>query len=216
MNTYCSDRDILALEPVLFLGSGRTGHKLASGSDASISQTTLSSPSSDFQAAGIQPGMVLTTYDASASEGRSCEIVSVDSASQLTVSVLRASLDDQPVAPAPGGTSFFIRTFGPQITAVEASLVERLRTQSESRSPDPASFVDSAQLRMIVAFGTVATVFLSMAVAATPADANWTKAQHYRGEFRRLQIGLRLSCDLDGDGIAESTRALGDVNLRRV
>ena len=216
MSGSCEDRDLLSIEPCVFLSGGFPGQQLVSGSDGVISGTTFTSSGSNFLSAAVAPGMVLTVYSTIPSEGSAYEIISVDSATTLTVSVLRAGTEAEAVAP-PSGTSlhFYVRTFSPQVQAAYATLSEKLRQMAEVAGVASADFADSAQLRTTIAHGSLSAIFVARAENAAPHDANWIKAEYYRGQFRRLQLQLRLAVDADGDGIAEQTRTLGNVTLRR-
>ena len=160
--------------------------------------------------------MVLCTYTTTAAEGSAYEVVSVDSPTTLTVSVLRADTGGAAVPPpAQSGVSFHVRTYSAQIHTVSAAMGEKLRQMAEVSGVAAADFAESAQLRLTAAYGTLAEVFVARADNAQPSDANWTKAQHYRQLHRNLQLQLRLVADTDGDGQAEQTRTLGNVTLRR-
>ena len=219
MTQFCDDRDLLCLEPNVFLNTGRPGQKLAAGSDGALSVTTFSSAGADFVSACVAPGMVLVISPGAVGQVLA-EIVSVDSATALTVSAMRADAEAPlipPPSPAvPTDLAFHVLSFVAQIRAISSSLAERLRQASEVAGVAPAQFADSAQLRQAVAHAVLGTVFVSRAEDAVPADANWAKAQHYREEYRRLVLTLRLSVDADGDGVAEQTRTLGHINLRRI
>ena len=92
----------------------------------------------------------------------------------------------------------------------------KLKELSEATGIAGADFADSEQLRITTAYGVLAGIFLAQADNARPHDANWIKAEFYRTEFRRAQNQLRLVVDSDGDGIAEQTRTLGNVFLKRI
>ena len=217
MNDFCLDRDLLALEPSVFLGTALAGQNLLAGTDGAIEVTTFSSESSDFQAAGVESGGVLCVYTTTPSEGLAVEIVSVDSATELTISVLRPDSLGTPTPPPPGDKlRFHIRTYKPQIRCLSESLAEKLRSMAEVHAVGTADFADSAQLRIATAHGALSAIFVARAENAADNDANWIKAQFYRSEFARLQSQLRLAVDADGDGVAERTRTLGNVNLRRL
>ena len=216
MNAYCHDRDLLSIEPVLFLGGGFASQELAAGKAAELAGTIFTAAGADFQAARIETGMILTAHTGIPAEGRVWEIISVDSPATLTVSVLRANATADLVAPAPaGGLSYRIRTYAPQIAAVSAAMGEKLRQMAESQAVATADFADSTQLRLAAAYGVLADVFVARAADGEADDANWIKAEHYRRLHRGLQLQLRLVADVDGDGAAERTRALGNVTLRR-
>jgi len=214
---FCQDRDLLCIEPIVFLSGDAIGRRLIGGGDGAISGTTFTSAGSNFISSGLEAGMVLCTYDAIPAEGLAWEILSVDSATALTISVLRATTEDPAVAPPAGtGLSFYVRSFSPQTQSVSATLAEKLRQLAEVAGIASADFADSAQLRVTTAHGALAGVFLARADNARPHDANWIKAEFHRAEFLRCQEQLRLAVDLDGDGVAEQTRTLGNVYLKRV
>jgi hypothetical protein len=217
MNEFCQDRDLLALEPAIFLGGSFVTQQLIGGSDGVSSGTTFTSAGSNFGSAGVQAGMVLTVYDTAASEGNAFEIISVNSATALTVSVLRADPSLPPVAPKISGRSFFIRTFRPQIQGVSRTLAEKLKQFSEIyRIPaEKVAFADPAQLQLTTACGALPGIYLARAASATADDANWLKSEHYRQEFVRLQSQLRLTVDAGAGGCRQQTHTLGNVLLRR-
>jgi hypothetical protein len=215
--SFCQDRDLLCIEPIIFLSGGAAGRQLVIGSDGVISGTTFTSAGSDFVSAGLEAGMVLCTYDTIPAEGRAWEILSVDSATTLTISVLRVDADAPAVAPPAGtGLSFYVRSYGPQIQNVSDTLAEKLRQLSQVAGIASADFADSVQLRVTTAHGALAGLFLARADNARPHDANWIKAEFHRAEFLRCQDQLRLAVDTDGDGVAEETRTLGNVYLKRI
>lgn len=217
MSDFCQDRDLLSIEPGVFIGGGFPSQELISGSDGVISGTTFTSSASNFTAACVEAGMVLCTYTTTAAEGSAFEIVSADSTTSLNLSVLRAGLEAASVAPPAGSNlHFYIRTFGPQIRTVSAALSEKLRQIVEVSGVDAADYADSAQLRITAAHGALAAIFVARSENAVSSDVNWIKAQYYHDCFRRLQLQLRLAVDADGDGLAERTRTLGNVTLRRI
>lgn len=215
MNEFCQDRDLLGIEPGLFLTAGPAGSQLIAGSDGQLEGTTFSS-AADFSAAGVEAGIVLTVTATIPSEGRAYEIISLDAPGQLTISVLRADAGDAAIAPPAGeNLSFCVITYKPQIRRVCDSLAEKLRALAEATPVAAEAHVDSAQLRLTAAYGVLATVFLAKAESPNPADPHWAKADRYQQEFVRMQMQLRLAIDADGDGFAERTRTLGNVTLRR-
>jgi len=216
MSNECEDRDLLAIEPVLFTAGGFESQHLLSGSDGVISGTAFTSVAGNFVTAGIRPGMVLCVYTASPAEAKAYEIVSVGSAHSLSVSVLRGDEQADPVAPPPGtALKFFVCSFGPQIAAAVEALEAKLRLVSEAAGIAPADYVDSPQFRQAAALGAIAAIFTARAANTGDSDANWVKAEHYRQQHIAAVSAVRLAKDADGDGYAESTRTLGHVSLRR-
>ncbi len=217
MDPFSQDRDLLAIEPMVFLSDADVGQLLSAASDGMISGATLTSASSDFVAAGISAGMVLVTYAATPADGRAYEVVSVDSATALTISVLRSDPAGSAIAP-PAGTdlTFAIRSFGALTADLSATLAEKLRLAAESAGIASVDFADSAQLSRTTTYGVLASLFIARAQQANATDANWAKATYYRQQYEAMQLALRLSVDADGDGTAEETRTLGNIQLRRL
>ena len=216
MTQFCQDTSLLALEPVVYLDPAEVCRAIAVGTDATLAGTTLSDPAADFISAGVAAGMVLCAWTIAPSEGDAWEIASVDSATQLTVSVLRADAEGDAIAPpAATGLSYAVRTLAPTIVDISATLGERMRWAAETGGISTVDFADSAQLASTTACGVLAAVLVSRAGAASSHDANWVKAEHYRSRYQAMQLQLRLAVDADGDGVAEQTRTLGNVTLRR-
>lgn len=214
---FCQDRDILCIEPVVYQGQATAPIcQPASGTDGEITASTFTSLSADFVASGVQAGMVLCTTATIISEGSVWEIVEVVSATQLTISALRASAN-APVISAGNvsGPRYYVRTLAAVIEQVGSEMSERFRRLGESGGVQPADFADSKALAVAAAFGVLSRVYRGMADASS-GDVRWLKAEHYAGEYERMCGRLCLSVDADGDGIAEQTRALGNVRLKRV
>lgn len=215
MNNECTDRDLLAVEPILYVGGGLPAQVLAAGADGEIADGVFTREAADFVAAGVEEGMALCVWATTASEGAAYEVVGVRSPTQLAVSLLRADRDVPPLSPPDqSGLSFRVQTFVPQIRGVAAALAEKLRQLAEAAGVEFAGFVDSSQLRQVIVYGALAGIFAARA-ASPAAEVNWIKAEHYRRMFREAQAQLRLAVDADGDGMAEQTRSLGHVTLRR-
>ena len=216
MNEYCTDRDLLGIEPIVFLGGGFPCQELAGGQGGQLSGTTFQAAAGGFVSAGIKAGMVLCTYKTTPAEGSAWEIVGVLSPTQLSVSVLRADVGG-PVTPPKVGSDllYHVRTYACQFANVSAALGEKLRQISEVAGVAPADYARSVQLRLAAAYGALTEIFVARADNAEAYDANWLKAQHYRQLSREAQMRLRLVSDDDGDGRAERTRSLGNVTLKR-
>ncbi|MFA6133384.1 MAG: hypothetical protein WC869_05130 [Phycisphaerae bacterium] len=217
MTEFCQDIDLLAIEPRIFLTATPPGITLAQGTGGTLAGTSLLAETAGFVEAGVEAGMVLVVHSGNSAEGQAYEIVTVNGPTQLTVSALRAERGQPLIPPSmASGASFCVRTFKPQIHLVCEALAEKLRRMMEASPVTSANFEDSAQLRQAAAIGTLGTLFFALAESAAPSDPNWAKAECYRSQFAQLQSRLRLAIDLDGDGVAEETRTLGHITLRRI
>lgn len=217
MNTITHDRDLLRLEPVLFLGGAAASRTLIAGNDGALVGTTFTSPGSDFALADLAAGMVLCTWADAPEEPTAVEIVSVDSATQLTVSVLRESPDSDPVAPPAGsGLGFLVQSYRPEIRQAADQLAHLLSRSGETLRQDPPTFCDAAALRETIAVGALATIFSARSGNGGQTDSAGIKAQRYRREWLAARTRLRVAVDTDGDGLPDETRTLSHVTLRRI
>lgn len=216
MSEFCQDINILAVEPVAFLGGFfPPGIQPAGGNAGNISGILFTDINAAFVSAGVKAGMVLVTTQTIAEEGSAWEVISVDSETQLTISALRSKGLLTPLPPGDDSDlTWFVRSFIPQIAMVSAELSERFRRHSEAVGVEAEDFAESSELIASTASGVLAKVFRSAATAGK-GDVNWLKAEHYSSEFEKLTGRLRLAVDVNGDGTAEQTRCLGNVRLRR-
>lgn len=217
MDTSCTDRDLLVIEPIVFTVACPPAQRIAVGSGGQFCGTTFSAAGVDFQAAGVAAGRVLATWSESPAEAAAWEVLSVEAPGELTASVLRASRESvASPPPAQQNVNFAVISYAAQIQDVAVSLAEKLRLLQEAGGIKPANFCDSEQLRIATAYGALAEIFTGRAVHQADQDVNWAKARHYRQLFSTAQLQIRLAIDADADGIAEQTRTLGNVSLRRV
>jgi hypothetical protein len=217
MNPTTQDRDLLCIEPTIFLGGGFASRTRIAGNDGQLSSTAFTAPTADFIQAGLAAGMVLCTWADAPEEPSSLEIVSVDTATSLTVSVLRESPDGEPIAPPAGASlGFFVRSYRPEIVRASQELAALLSRDGEARRQDVPAFLDAADLRETVAAGALAKIYAARTEGAAEGDAEWIKARHYRRVWEAARSRLRVAVDTDGDGLADETRTLSHVTLRRI
>ena len=217
MANFSSDVDILKYEPVLFGELYLPGQILVSGTGGTLSGTSFTKTGEDFVSAQVSAGGVIYLESADGTLDGGYEIVSVDSATQLTVSVVRSSSSDSAVAPPAGSDiSYRVSTFGPQASEVGFQLTEYFGI-----SPgDPASeidvddILDEDVLRRASVFAVISGVYATL--ASKEQDENfWKKSLHYQKLFEKARERCRLGIDADSDGIAEITKLGASVRLIR-
>ena len=98
MKSFSSDADLLRHETILFGDLHLRVQVLASGTAGTVTGTSFTVPDASFISAGIEPGHVVFLLRAGMIDGF-YEVVSVDSPTQLTVSVLRDDRNGPPKAP---------------------------------------------------------------------------------------------------------------------
>ena len=140
------------------------------------------------------------------------EIVSVDSATQLTVSILRGDETAIPIPP-PAGTdvTYRISTFTPQANETMLALIQYFGLKPD----DSASLIEPNELRQASVFAVLASVYATLADNAETNELFWKKSLHYQTLFERTREILRLSIDTDGDSVADDVKQGGSIRLVR-
>jgi len=217
MAKFSNDVDVLKYEPVLFGELHLPGQVKASGESAALNGTTLTAIGADFPAAGIEAGCVIHLKSADGTLDGAYEITSVDSATQLTVSVVRSDLSDTPVAP-PAGTdiSYRVCTYAPQATEAGFRLTEHFGIQpgNPTSSITVEDIVDTEGLRRVSTYGVISRVY-AMWASQERGGCFWRKSLLYGQLFEKARQRCRVSVDLGTDGAADLTRIGGASRLVR-
>ncbi len=217
MVCFSRDVDILRYEPVLFGELYLPGQVVSTGSGGVLSGTTFTASGADFVSAGVAAGGV--AYFLS-DDGVVCgvyEIVSTDSATQLTVSVVRGDSDASAVAP-PAATSvtYRIATFDPQAAEVGFQLTEYfgIAPGNGESDVDADDILDTDVLRRASTFAVIASVYAMMASRAGQ-DQLWEKSRHYQRLFEKARERCKVVIDIGGDGVGDMVRTGGCGRLVR-
>jgi len=217
MVRLCNDIDILKYEPALSGELHLANQVLSAGSGGELAGTTFTATGADFVTAGIEPGGVIYLRSADGILDGAYEIVAVDSATQLCVSVLRADSESDPIAPPAGSDiSYRISTLRPQSAAVSLRMTEYLwikpgQTISDFSAED---ILGSEAIRGVCAAGVIATAY-KMLAGNENDEQLWNKGLHYEQLFAKGMERCRVALDKDGDGVADSMRFGGCGRLIR-
>lgn len=208
MVTFSNDADILKYEPILFGELHLPWQVLAAGTGAGLSGTTLTAGGADFIAAQVQAGSVVYLQSADGSLDGAYEIVSVDSSTQLSISVVRADSTDTAVPP-PSATdiSYRINTFGPQAAEVGFQLTEYfgISPGNPASDIDAGDILDTSVLRLASVFAVISSVY-AMLAGKTRDQNYWSKSLHYQKLSTKARGRCRLSIDVGTDGLADVTK----------
>ncbi len=217
MVSFSNDVDILKYEPILFGELHLPGQVLAAGSGGTLSGTTFTASGADFVSAQVSAGGVIYLQSADGSLDGAYEIVSVDSATQLIVSVVRSDSDDAVVAPlAATDVSYRIGTFGPQASEVGFQLTEyfAIKPGNPASDIDVEDVLDADVLKRASVFAVISSMYAMLASKAE--DENfWRKSLHYQKLFEKARERCRLSIDVGSDGVADVTIVGASVRLVR-
>lgn len=217
MTKFSNDSDILKYEPALFDELHFPAQVLAQGVGGVVSGTTLTADGADFLNSGISGGCVVYLHTADEKLNGPFEIVSVNSATTLTISVIRAD-ESAPAVPPPWGSDVFYRisTFDPQANIAAFALTEYFGIQPGSgASPITVSdILDIRVLRQASVFSVISTVYAALA-GKENSEQFWAKSKYYKDCFKEARSRLRLSIDKNSDGTIERTSLGGSVRLVR-
>jgi hypothetical protein len=219
MNSFSNDVDILRYEPSLFGDLHFAGQVLTSGSDGQVQGTTFNAADADFVAAGIAAGMVIYLQSADDAVNGAFEIVSTDSTTQLTVSIVRADRQDGAIAlRSADNVNYRICTYQPQSSEVFLQLTQHfgLRPGAADGVYGADDILESGVLRQLSAYGVLSMIFASLAGRSADKEENfWKKGRYYRQLFEKALQRCRVCIDLGKDGIADSARSGASVRLLR-
>lgn len=209
--TFSNDQHLLRFEPLLLSEIDWPEVTVIDLTDAVTTGTTLTSATADFEDAGVQPGMIGILSVASV-----IEIISVDAAGQLTVSRPRANDDADALPPGDGSAqALTIRSFEAIRTVVSQHIQDRLLGASDELAAE--QIVVNDQLKAAESLGVLSTVYRIAAEdeSSSNPDNQRLKATYYSQQFKQKLNQLRVAFDLDGDGVADGFRDLGNIRYIR-
>ena len=208
---FATDVDLLHWEPALFREAAPAAQLLLAGT-GDLAATTFTLAGGSLLDAHIGPDQVITV---SGSLAGSYPIVSVDSDTQLTLSVLYEGLSAAEGAPAPTppgdavALAYAIRSFWPQRKVVSDLIAHAAGLEAG------ATILNHAELRRPCVLGTLQMIYSALAAAAaTPAPLT-ARADLYERLYRRALRCVHVQIDTDNDGRPEICRTLGDIKLIR-
>jgi hypothetical protein len=215
--TFCTDIDLLHWEPNICRDAAFASQTLIGGT-GDLAGEVFTIASGSFAAAHVTADMVIVLTGGTAG---SYPIVSVDGATQLTISVLYDGLfptSGDPI-PSPPGTAndltYAIRTFWPQRRIIS----EMILTAAGLDPGDAAAgdkVLNPAALKRACALGTLHLIYSALAAVAEDPGDFAARTATYERLYRRALGAARVELDLDGDGRLDATRTLGVVEFARV
>lgn len=208
MVSFSKDVDILKYEPVLFGELHLPWQVLAEGTGGTLSETTFTADDADFNAANVSAGGVIYLHSADGALDGGYEIVSVNSETQLSISVIRPDSQVDAIAPpAANNLSYRISTFAPQANEVGLQLTEYfgIRPGNPTSYYDIDDVLDTDVLKQASVFAVISSVYATLAGKAD--DENfWKKSLYYQKLFNSAKGRTRLSIDLGSDGVVDVTQ----------
>jgi hypothetical protein len=219
MELFSNDVDLLKFEPGLFNGSVFTGQVLCKGANGVLAGTSFTASGESFISKGVEAGGVIYLQSLDGMMNAAYEIVSVTSATQLVVSVVRGD-SEQAAIPVGNATGLIyrIQTFAPQ--AVEAMLELTtwlgLRPGVAEARYGTGDIFNIRSLHLLGVYRVMVMIFGTLYGTDEDLDSVYLKKRdNYLALYNELLGRVRVALDSDGDGVAEKVIAGGSVRLVR-
>jgi hypothetical protein len=217
MIKFCNDIDIAKYEPVLFGELHLPWQVHIFGDYGEINGTSFSASGADFVSADVEAGDVIYLHSSDGTIDGVYEIVSVDSATELTISVIRSDEEADAVAP-PAGTGIYYRvsTFEAQIVEAGLRLTEYfgIGPGKAGSEIEAENIIDAEVLKPAAVFLVLSSVYAMLASNATNENF-WAKSLHYRKLFEKARARCQVCIDTDGDGVADLTLDGSSIRMSR-
>ena len=214
-----SDRDLLTIEPSMFVDAQGEGTLLSEASDGSVTRSNrkLLSLSSDFIVDGITTSHVIVVMYP-VNDNQVLEITSVSTATSLLVSRIRAQPGDPAIKPQDGSAlPIKIITFQRAIDEAQAWVLGALGMVDSGQIDDldENDITNPEDVKRMIASLTIARVFAG-AAASAPTDAGLAaRSALYSTQAKAIAHQTRALIDLDGDGLPDATRRIDVLSLAR-
>lgn len=208
---YATDTDLLYWEPNLFKDAAAVAQTLVTGT-GDLSATTFTLSAGSFADLPLTPQHVLAL---SGGIDGCFPIISVDSATTLTISTLYDNLfpDSDPPTPCPIGTAagltFAIRTFWPLRELTNQWLNSSAGIDSKTTLLNPAA------LRVPCALGTLHLIYSALAAGVDNPAPHLARADLYKQILLQSLRRCILELDTNADGKADNLRTLSNLSFLR-
>ncbi len=215
MKRFSKDVDVLRAHSAVF-AEAMGLPVLCRGEGGVISGTSFVVTGAQFIARGVAAGQVIWLSSEDGKVDDAFEVVEVESATELTVSVVRGDDDATPVGPG-DATAVRYRVLTLEAKGRDAAyfLTQYFGIQPgfADAGEDGEQIVVEDPLRPAEVFAILADVYGCRAIAGSPAD--WDKAEYFRRMYERARERCRLWLDDDGDGFGDTVIDGGSMRARR-
>tara|TARA_E500000318_G_scaffold96155_1_gene96310 strand:- start:12801 stop:13436 length:636 start_codon:yes stop_codon:yes gene_type:complete len=200
---FSKDRDLVVHDPGLMRDVGWAGQRRLSVIGG-ISGTQLTIETGSFVDAGIEAGHAVLF------DGITLEVVSVDSATTATVSLMRADALGAAVPPIEADTrTVVVHDFSAQRSIVHRQVLTMLGIDAQGEHVfgiDETMITNTGALNRLETLGTLHLIYAGASAPSRANDRFEQRAELYRQRYQRERESVIAMIDTDGDGIAEVTR----------
>jgi hypothetical protein len=210
---FCTDIDLLRWEPHIASEAAFSTQTLLS-TTGSVSGTTLTIAAGSLAASRIRAGFIACL---SGTINGSFPIVSVDTSTACTLSVVYDGLDEAPPLPvSPGAATDLavaIRSFFPQ-----RKIISDLLSRMAGVEPGgDETILNPEEFRKPCVLGTLHMIYSAMSTASFENRADLLiRAELYERLYRKSLRGVSAVIDTNGDGIANRRQPLRVIHFARV
>lgn len=207
-----NDRDLLLIEPSLFIDAPGAATVLTDGGDGVLLQTSFNSLGSNFTTLEIDAGHVIVI------DGEACEVIERIGMTSLSVSAPRADQGDPLIAPDSGtALPFSIPTFARIIDQAQAWTLGALGIDPDhpTRPLDESPIVNLDEMGRFIALRAIRMAFAAAAAIDPASESLAGRSSLYQQRCSEAMHNLKVLLDLNGDGAADATRRIDTVILSR-
>jgi hypothetical protein len=207
MDLFSMDVDLLKVEPGVFSALDFAGQGLCKGGNGVLNGTVFSASGESFISKGVAAGGVITLQSLDGAINAGYEIVSVDSATQLTLSVVRADSEQLPIAiGTASGLIYRVVTFAPQAgrAMVEIAGWFGLWPGCADAAYSVEDIMDTTPLRAVSVYRVLVMIYAAMAGTEAEQKTYTLKREYYTMLYYAARSRTRVAMDANGDGVAEA------------
>jgi hypothetical protein len=136
---------------------------------------------------------------------------------ELTISVLRAKTEDNPIAPASAtSVTYRVSTFAAIAEEADIELIENFGISSGENDDEIGvdDIIDKQVLRRASVFLVISRIYAALASGADD-EHFWKKSDYYQKLFEKARERCRIDIDINGDGERDKTIGRGVGRLIR-
>ncbi len=206
---FAKDRDLYVLEPGLHKDVAWFGQRLLNAIGTVVG-TTLTMETGSLSSGGIAAGHVVIF------DGVALEVVSVESDTQATVSLMRGDVGSGAIAGVSASSkSAVVYGYEPQVGIVHRQVLAMIGLDVDADGFDESVVTNPGALVRLEALGALHLIYAGAGAPGRAGEKFDLRAKMYKERFASERERVVALIDLDGDGVAESKRRPNQFVLTR-
>ncbi len=197
---FAKDRDLYVLEPGLHKDVAWFGQRLLNAI-GSLVGTTLTMNTGSLSSGGVAAGYVVIF------DGVALEVVSVESDTQATVSLMRGDVGGSAIAGVSASSkSTVVYGYSPQVGIVHRQVLAMIGLDVDEDGFDESVVTNPGALVRLEALGALHLIYAAAGAPGRAGEKFDQRAKMYKERFASERERVVAMIDLDGDGVAETKR----------